>query len=203
MEIYASNDRICITEITEGDKQNCLVAQNGEHTAEEEENNRKLALLIAQMEGTEAERINERAEQLLEEVALKLIIAETTFNGIIRLVNSNEFVGRVCLLNLTSPLPELGIDILPQFWRKGYASEAVPMFLKVCKERFNVSRIKVRISKDNLPSIRLFEKLGAISYEEEPLLSDEALDLLHNKLRNVIDLASMEEKTILSYCLNI
>jgi hypothetical protein len=49
----------------------------------------------------------------------------STFNAMLFLKDSNDFVGRICMQFIDSPLPELGIDILKIHQNKGFGPEAI------------------------------------------------------------------------------
>jgi RimJ/RimL family protein N-acetyltransferase len=53
-----------------------------------------------------------------------------------------------------------GIDIAPEFKRKGYASEAIRMVLKYYFEELRYQKVTVYVHSDNPASIGLHEKLG-------------------------------------------
>lgn len=47
-------------------------------------------------------------------------------------------------------------------WRKGYAREALSLLLSYIIEDFKIHRVRARILKVNIPSQRLFEKVGFV-----------------------------------------
>ena len=53
----------------------------------------------------------------------------------------------------------------PRFRCKGFASEAIRLMMEFGRVHFLISRFIVRISSKNVPSIRLFEKLGFKQFE--------------------------------------
>lgn len=55
---------------------------------------------------------------------------------------------------------DVGYAFLPEFWSRGYASEAVTAVLADAKSRLGLRRIAAVVSNDNAGSIRLLEKLG-------------------------------------------
>ena len=55
---------------------------------------------------------------------------------------------------------DLGYAFLPEFWSRGYASEAVTAVLADAKSRLGLRRVAAVVSNDNAASIRLLEKLG-------------------------------------------
>jgi diamine N-acetyltransferase len=54
----------------------------------------------------------------------------------------------------------VGIFVLPEEQRKGYATEALRMLIRYCFEVLNLHMLHCNITVDNTPSIRLFEKAG-------------------------------------------
>ena len=57
---------------------------------------------------------------------------------------------------------DVGYDLYPDFWHKGYMSEAMKSILAFAKENMNVQRIDARIFPNNRSSVKLAEKLGFI-----------------------------------------
>lgn len=79
------------------------------------------------------------------------------------------YLGNIALSNLESRTPELGIDVMKKHQRKGVACDSLRMFMKWASETYNnIEYFFVRIYSDNLASLSLFQKLGAIKIGEEP-----------------------------------
>ena len=55
---------------------------------------------------------------------------------------------------------DIGFAFLPRFWGQGYAHEAAAAVLDYGREVLELDRIVAITSPDNVPSIRLLEKLG-------------------------------------------
>lgn len=55
---------------------------------------------------------------------------------------------------------EMGYDLQPAYWRKGYTTEALSAIIKFAKEEMKVKKIFAHISVDNTASIKTAEKLG-------------------------------------------
>ena len=55
---------------------------------------------------------------------------------------------------------DIGFAFLPRFWGQGYAHEAAAATLAYGREVLELDRIVAITSPDNVPSIRLLEKLG-------------------------------------------
>lgn len=58
------------------------------------------------------------------------------------------------------PDPDVGYAFLPEFWSRGYASEAVRAVLDDAKQRLAFGRVAAVVSNENSASIRLLERLG-------------------------------------------
>lgn len=78
------------------------------------------------------------------------------------------YLGNIVLKDLESMRPELGIDIVKQYQRKGVAYDTLRMFMRWARRAYNIEYFFVRIYSDNLASFNLFQKLGAIKIGEEP-----------------------------------
>ena len=55
---------------------------------------------------------------------------------------------------------DLGYALLPEFWNKGFALEAVESVLKYAKNTHHLSRILALSKSSNAPSIKLLNKVG-------------------------------------------
>ncbi|MGG2065088.1 GNAT family N-acetyltransferase [Bacillus sp. S14(2024)] len=82
---------------------------------------------------------------------------------------TNDFVGTVGFNNLQlwSKRAEIGYDIHPSFWRKGYASEAVKAVLKYGFQELDLFRIGAITYPENEASSHLLLKIG---FQKEGLL---------------------------------
>lgn len=79
------------------------------------------------------------------------------------------YLGNIVLRDLESRTPELGIDVMKKHQRKGMAYDTLRMFMKWASETYSdIEYFFVRICSDNLASLNLFQKLGAIKIGEEP-----------------------------------
>jgi len=80
----------------------------------------------------------------------------------IRLKKNNTFIGELGM-RLTTPKynkGEIHYSLIPTFWNKGYATEAVLAILKHGFETLNLHRIEAGVATQNLNSIKLLEKVG-------------------------------------------
>lgn len=55
---------------------------------------------------------------------------------------------------------EIHYSLIPAFWNKDYATEAVQAILKHGFETLNLHRIEAGVATQNLKSIKLLEKVG-------------------------------------------
>jgi ribosomal-protein-alanine N-acetyltransferase len=77
----------------------------------------------------------------------------------------------------------LGYDIAREYWGRGIASEALEAVLRFGFEQLALNRIEAETIVDNLPSVRVLEKLGferegvrkAYSLEDDGLYHDDAI----------------------------
>jgi RimJ/RimL family protein N-acetyltransferase len=58
------------------------------------------------------------------------------------------------------PHADIGFAFLPDYWNKGFASEAASAVLKDARERLKPGRVLAIVNPDNDASIKLLEKLG-------------------------------------------
>jgi RimJ/RimL family protein N-acetyltransferase len=66
---------------------------------------------------------------------------------------------------------DIGYAFVPEFWSRGYASEAAAAVLAYGRSALGLRRIVAVVNADNQSSIRLLEKLGFV-YERMVALSD-------------------------------
>lgn len=62
---------------------------------------------------------------------------------------------------------EIGYDLRPTYWGRGYMTEALKCMLEYVKGEMCTHRIDAHISIDNTRSIRLCEKMGFIQTREQ------------------------------------
>lgn len=79
-------------------------------------------------------------------------------------LNSNQQpIGTVDLFEFDAPNKTAGVGILiahKTMRKKGFASEALGVVSDFCRNELNVVHLFCNIQKNNVPSIRLFEKCG-------------------------------------------
>ncbi|QDP39901.1 GNAT family N-acetyltransferase [Radiobacillus deserti] len=82
---------------------------------------------------------------------------------------TSQFIGTIGLNNLSirSKRAEIGYELHPDFWRKGFATEAIHSILNYAFYELGLYRIGAVTFPDNLASNQLLEKLG---FRQEGLL---------------------------------
>ena len=84
--------------------------------------------------------------------------------------DTGAFCGFCQLHWVFSDVPELGIDLLPEYHQKGIAAEILPSFLKQAKMLLKNEYFYSKIKKNNIPSQKLAEKIGGICIGTKNLL---------------------------------
>ncbi|WP_462163983.1 GNAT family N-acetyltransferase [Pseudoalteromonas xiamenensis] len=81
---------------------------------------------------------------------------------------TNEFVGRIGLFEPEGwPAIEIGWGIVPEHWGKGYAYEGALAVKQWAFDQLKLDALISIIHPDNLPSIALAKKLGALFSHQE------------------------------------
>ncbi|WP_433750121.1 GNAT family N-acetyltransferase [Falsibacillus pallidus] len=85
------------------------------------------------------------------------------------LKENNRFIGTVGLNNLQihNKRCEIGYEIHPDTWKKGYTSEAVKIVLQYCFDELDLYRVGAVTFLENEPSFNLLMKLG---FQKEGIL---------------------------------
>lgn len=88
--------------------------------------------------------------------------------GII-LKENQKFIGTIGLngLQMNNKRAEIGYELHPTYWRKGYISEAIEKVLQFSFENMDINRMGAVVYPENEPSLNLLMKLG---FEKEGLL---------------------------------
>ncbi|CRK80438.1 GNAT family N-acetyltransferase [Neobacillus massiliamazoniensis] len=88
--------------------------------------------------------------------------------GII-LKENQKFIGTIGLnaLQMNNKRAEIGYELHPAYWRKGYISEAIKEVLRFSFEIIDLNRIGAVVYPENEPSLKLLMKIG---FEKEGLL---------------------------------
>ncbi|MEY8849681.1 GNAT family N-acetyltransferase [Psychroserpens sp. XS_ASV72] len=79
--------------------------------------------------------------------------------------------------------PDIGFTLLPEYYRKGYAYEAVKALLQFLKTDFKILKVYAITLEENIASIALLKKLG-LSFQKtvKPFEDDEELLLFAKDL---------------------
>lgn len=103
-------------------------------------------------------------EELQEDLKTKKFISFSLISK-----KDHRFLGEVVLYHFTSLSgAEIGIRLAKEEQGKGYASEALPMFLSYAKNVLGLSYLEYESYRANLPSLQLAEKTGFRKlYEDE------------------------------------
>ncbi len=181
--IISTTERLIIREIEEGDRENAL---------------RLLKESSMQWHASMSEEFN----AVYNEACWKEINSPETFNGMIFLRESGEFVGKICMQSVDKPLPELGIDIIKAHQNHGYAPEAIVAFCNWYSEKYGLKEVKVRVKKENTHSIHIFEKLGAEYLRPTSLVSENFLDKVKQMLPDA-DLTDLTQDSVREYILRL
>lgn len=87
---------------------------------------------------------------------------------------TNNPIGTLNFTNIENDTAEAGKMIgNKDYWGKGYAKESFILWLKYGFEKIGLSKIYVRTMVNNIPNIKLNEKLGFKIKEETIILHDE------------------------------
>lgn len=62
---------------------------------------------------------------------------------------------------------EVGYDLQPEYWRKGYMSEALTAILAFSKKELETTKVIARIYPDNIASINIAKKVGFVRTGEQ------------------------------------
>lgn len=72
-----------------------------------------------------------------------------------------KYVGSVEIKDMSQPLWEIGITILPEYKHKGYGTHSIPLFTKNLTDRIRRTEFQLKVMADNIESQGLMEKIGA------------------------------------------
>lgn len=81
---------------------------------------------------------------------------------VVEIKDTTDFVGLIAL-NLGKPKyknGEVWYKLLPSFWNRGFATEALTEVLRLGFEDLNLHRIEAGCATENIGSIRVLEKVG-------------------------------------------
>lgn len=80
----------------------------------------------------------------------------------IREKNTKNFIGEAGIISgsCNANRCEIGYNLLPEYWGKGYATELIAFFIKYAFEVQKFERIEALVIQDNVASCRVLEKNG-------------------------------------------
>lgn len=111
--------------------------------------------------GSDAFQTIEQAKDLIELFA-KNYLEKRTIRWGIEVKDSNELIGTIGYHAWASKhrKAEIGYEIHPTYWRKGYVSEAIQKIIEYGFKEMDLTRIGAIIYLENDGSYKLLEKLG-------------------------------------------
>jgi RimJ/RimL family protein N-acetyltransferase len=122
----------------------------------------------------------EMAEDIVRSVAEQMELQETLGFSMFALEDraTGALIGDCGLqpLELKGPEIEIGWDLAPHAWGRGYATEAARAVLARAFGEWELDRVIAVVKRDNIASWRVAEKLGMVAegerhaYEEQMLL---------------------------------
>ncbi|WP_083953301.1 GNAT family N-acetyltransferase [Heyndrickxia acidicola] len=123
---------------------------------------------VTQFYGMESLKTEEEAAALIQSLA-ELYEANRAIRFGIFLKETNEFIGTAGLnnLQLKNKRAEIGYELHPDYWRKGYTSEAVKAILQYAFSDLDLYRIGAVTFPENNASQSLLIRLG---FQQEGLL---------------------------------
>lgn len=143
--------------------------------------------------GTDSFTSIEEAKKLIDMFQKNFYEKRAIRWGII-LKESNKFIGTLGLngLQLKNKKAEIGYEIHPFYWRKGYTSEAIKEVLRYSFLELELNRIGAVVYLENQASINLLEKLG---FSKEGVLRDYLYQNDQFHTTNMLSLLIHEWKT--------
>ncbi|MDF2787095.1 MAG: acetyltransferase [Neobacillus sp.] len=120
--------------------------------------------------GTDTFTSIEEAKKLIDMFQKNFYEKRSMRWGIV-LKKNNKFIGTLGLngLQLKNKKAEIGYEIHPSYWRKGYTSEAINEVLRYSYLELELNRIGAVVYLENEASSNLLEKLG---FKKEGVLRD-------------------------------
>lgn len=88
--------------------------------------------------------------------------AQKFYNWAICKSDDSTMIGTICFWNFSKDgkTAELGYDLLPDYWAKGYMSEALMILLDYNLDHFHFTSIEAYTHKSNGPSLKMLRKFG-------------------------------------------
>jgi [ribosomal protein S5]-alanine N-acetyltransferase len=80
---------------------------------------------------------------------------------LVELKDANIPIGMCGLIKREElPAPDIGFAFIPDYWGRGFASEAATAVMNDARERLKLNRILAIVNPDNDASIKLLQRLG-------------------------------------------
>ncbi|MEO8710601.1 MAG: GNAT family protein [Parafilimonas sp.] len=102
-------------------------------------------------------------ESLLKEwIQQQNIVPRASYTFCITLTETNQFIGLIALNlgKLNFKIAEVWYKIHPDYWKQGYASEALKSIIKFGFDNLQLHRIEAGCAVENAASIKVLEKVG-------------------------------------------
>ena len=143
---------------------------------------------------------NEDFRKKFNQVYWEKITSPDTFNSLMFLKGTDDFIGRICMQHIDEDVPELGINILSRHQNKGFAPESVVAFCNWYSGKYKIKKTKIRIENENAHSIHVVEKLGAEYVSPTPFYDNNILETLRQKFPDT-DLSELLQLNVREYVL--
>ena len=105
---------------------------------------------------------NNKREKLWLDKAIRNYSRQKPDFHVLVIILKNKLIGNLVAekINLRNKSLEIGFWIGKQYWNKGYATEALSLFLKRIEKKFKPEKVYASHKKGNLASGRVLEKAG-------------------------------------------
>lgn len=122
-------------------------------------------------------------EKVFDGVFDKILQSRDGLNWAIRLQETKEFIGMANIdLHHDKKEQEVSYQLLPKYWRKGYAYEALQALFAYASETIKLRSVIAETQEANIASRKLLEKLGMTSiktltrFEEKQVIYQKTFD---------------------------
>ena len=112
----------------------------------------------------------------------------------IYLKETGAFIGKVMIKEPRGDRPEIGVDIVEEYRRRRTAFSAVSLAIARLKELTGTRLVEFKAYEDNVPSINLIKKLGAVQTGDE----DGEFAVFMRNITKVINDYELEESKIVN-----
>lgn len=106
--------------------------------------------------------MNETKKIIEQQTKEKLKTPRESITWKICLKDTSEFIGLagLTLSNDKFKLGEIYYKLHPDFWGKGYATEAAKQLVKIGFDDFDLHKVEAGVATENIRSIKVLEKIG-------------------------------------------